>query len=58
VELPPQFKDAAGRTLSNANLFPLATATGNMPPLVKFAAAPFGIVERFAEGPRARRCCP
>jgi hypothetical protein len=22
-----------------------------MPPLAKFAAAPFGIVERFAEGP-------
>ena len=51
VELPPQFKDAAGRTLTNANMFPLATATGNMPPLVKFAASPFGIVERFAEGP-------
>jgi hypothetical protein len=30
-----------------------------MPPLAKFAAAPFGIVERFAEGrtPDPRRCC-
>lgn len=51
LELPPQFKDAAGRTLENASLFPLAVATGAMPPLAKFAAAPFGIVERFAEGP-------
>jgi uncharacterized protein YfaS (alpha-2-macroglobulin family) len=51
VELPPQFKDAAGRTLANAGMFPLATATGAMPPLAKFAASPFGIVERFAEGP-------
>lgn len=51
IELPPQFKDAAGRTLENAGMFPLATATGAMPPLAKFAASPFGIVERFAEGP-------
>ena len=58
VELPPQFKDAAGRTLTNANLFPLATATGNMPPLVKFAASPFGIVERFAEGPKGPALLP
>ena len=58
VELPPQFKDAAGRTLSNANMFPLATATGNMPPLVKFAASPFGIVERFAEGPNGPALLP
>lgn len=58
IELPPQFKDAAGRTLSNANMFPLATATGNLPPLVKFAAAPFGIVERFAEGPNGPALLP
>ena len=58
IELPPQFKDAAGRTLSNANMFPLATATGNMPPLVKFAASPFGIVERFAEGPNGPALLP
>src|SRR5256885_10016241 len=51
VELPPQFKDAAGRSLSNADMFPLQVATGALPPLAKFAASPFGIVERYAEGP-------
>ena len=51
LELPKDFKDAAGRTLRNADSFPLKAATGGMPPLAKFAAAPFGIVERFAEGP-------
>jgi hypothetical protein len=49
VELPRDFKDASGRPLENADQFPLKTATGAMPPLAKFAAAPFGIVERFAE---------
>ena len=49
VELPRDFKDASGRTLRNADSFPLKVATGAMPPLAKFAAAPFGIVERFAE---------
>ena len=58
IELPPQFKDAAGRSLTNGNMFPLATATANMPPLVKFAAAPFGIVERFAEGPNGPALLP
>jgi len=47
--LPKDFKDASGRTLRNADSFPLKVATGPMPPLAKFAAAPFGIVERFAE---------
>ena len=51
LELPRDFKDASGRTLRNADSFPLKVATGGMPPLAKFAAAPFGIVERFAEGP-------
>ena len=51
LELPKDFADAAGRVLANAGMFPLAVATGAMPPLAKFAAAPFGIVERFAEGP-------
>lgn len=51
LELPRDLKDAAGRTLRNADSFPLKVATGGMPPLAKFAAAPFGIVERFAEGP-------
>jgi len=49
LELPGNFKDASGRTLRNADSFPLKVATGAMPPLAKFAAAPFGIVERFAE---------
>ncbi|MES2633389.1 MAG: MG2 domain-containing protein [Pseudomonadota bacterium] len=49
LELPRDFKDASGRLLRNADSFPLKVATGSMPPLAKFAAAPFGIVERFAE---------
>ncbi|WP_342616844.1 MG2 domain-containing protein [Rhodoferax sp. GW822-FHT02A01] len=49
LELPKEFKDASGRSLRNAANFPLKVATGAMPPLAKFAAAPFGIVERFAE---------
>ncbi|MEO6018427.1 MAG: MG2 domain-containing protein, partial [Polaromonas sp.] len=49
LELPRDFKDASGRTLRNADNFPLKVATGAMPPLAKFAASPFGIVERFAE---------
>ncbi|HSH88435.1 MAG TPA: MG2 domain-containing protein [Ramlibacter sp.] len=49
LELPREFKDASGRLLRNADSFPLKVATGPMPPLAKFAAAPFGIVERFAE---------
>ncbi len=49
LELPRDFKDASGRTLRNADNFPLKVATGDMPPLAKFAASPFGIVERFAE---------
>ena len=49
LELPKDFKDASSRTLRNADSFPLKVATGAMPPLAKFAAAPFGIVERFAE---------
>jgi uncharacterized protein YfaS (alpha-2-macroglobulin family) len=49
LELPRDFKDASNRPLRNADSFPLKVATGAMPPLAKFAAAPFGIVERFAE---------
>jgi uncharacterized protein YfaS (alpha-2-macroglobulin family) len=49
LELPKDFKDASGRSLRNTDSFPLKVATGAMPPLAKFAAAPFGIVERFAE---------
>ncbi|MEI8157541.1 MAG: MG2 domain-containing protein, partial [Burkholderiales bacterium] len=49
LELPKGFKDASGRILRNADSFPLKLSTGPMPPLAKFAATPFGIVERFAE---------
>jgi hypothetical protein len=47
--LPKDLSDASGRKLVNADTFPLPVATANMPPLAKFAAAPFGVVERFAE---------
>jgi uncharacterized protein YfaS (alpha-2-macroglobulin family) len=49
LEIPKGFKDASGRNLRNADNFPLKVSTGAMPPLAKFAAAPFGVVERFAE---------
>nr|WP_239024429.1 MG2 domain-containing protein [Ramlibacter humi] len=49
LELPRDFQDASGRALRNADNFPLKVATGAMPPLAKFAASPFGIVERYAE---------
>jgi uncharacterized protein YfaS (alpha-2-macroglobulin family) len=47
--LPKGLRDASGRTLLNADTFPLQVTTADMPPLAKFAAAPFGVVERFAE---------
>ncbi len=50
LSLPPDLKDASGRALANAASFPMALATAPLPPLAKFAAAPFGVVERFAEG--------
>src|SRR6195952_1782262 len=49
IELPGGLKDASGRVLSNADLFPLKTATAPMPPLAKFSSSTFGIIERFAE---------
>lgn len=58
LALPSGLKDASGRTLSNAASFPLKVAIGPMPPLAKFAAAPFGIVERFAEGPDSQPLLP
>ncbi len=54
LQLPKEFHDAAGRPLRNAASFPLAVATGPLPPLAKFAAAPFGVIERYAEGTPAR----
>jgi uncharacterized protein YfaS (alpha-2-macroglobulin family) len=49
LELPSDFKDVAGRPLANAASFPLAVATGEAPPIAKFATAPFGVLERHAE---------
>ena len=49
LKLPGAFKDASSRELRNADSFPLSVATAAMPPLAKFSAAPFGIVERYAE---------
>ncbi len=44
VSLPGDIRDASGRSLSNAERFPLKVRFDAMPPLVKFAA-PFGIIE-------------
>lgn len=49
IELPAKFEDASGRPLASPGSFPLKVATGMMPPLAKFAASPFGVVERLAE---------
>ncbi|KAK47405.1 alpha-2-macroglobulin [Caballeronia jiangsuensis] len=49
IDAPANLKDASGRTLANADLFPLKTATAAMPPLAKFSSGTFGIIERFAE---------
>ncbi|WP_036005706.1 alpha-2-macroglobulin family protein [Paraburkholderia caribensis] len=49
IELPANLKDVSGRALTNADLFPLKTATAPMPPLAKFSSGTFGIIERFAE---------
>ncbi len=42
--LPAGLKDDSGRPLSNAGRFPLTIATGDFPPLAKFAGR-FGILE-------------
>jgi uncharacterized protein YfaS (alpha-2-macroglobulin family) len=49
IHLPADLKDDTGRPLDNAAMFPLKVATGDSPPLAKFAAAPFGIVEANAD---------
>ena len=51
-------KDNAGRPLANASAFPLKVQTGSAPPIAKFAAAPFGIVERNARGDAAGDAAP
>ncbi|WP_050460547.1 alpha-2-macroglobulin family protein [Herbaspirillum autotrophicum] len=49
ISLPSGFKDDSGRPLSNAAMFPLTSRTADYPPLAKFAAAPFGIIELNAD---------
>ena len=49
LTLPPGLQDDAGRVLANAGSFPLAVATGSLPPLAKFAGAPFGILESSSD---------
>jgi len=49
LSVPDGLKDDAGRALANADQFPLSFETAPYPPLVKFAAAPFGVIERFAD---------
>lgn len=44
IEMPKGMKDDAGRSLANANRFPLTVKTDGYPPLAKFAAR-FGILE-------------
>ena len=49
VELPATLRTTPAAPLANAASFPLKVQTGGAPPIAKFAAAPFGIVERNAE---------
>ncbi|HEY4317202.1 MAG TPA: MG2 domain-containing protein [Herbaspirillum sp.] len=49
ITLPSGFKDDSGRTLVNADMFPLKSRSADYPPLAKFAAAPFGVVELNAD---------
>jgi alpha-2-macroglobulin len=45
LEMPAGLKDNAGRSLANAASFPMKVSTGDAPPIAKFAAAPFGVIE-------------
>lgn len=47
LTLPEALVDDSDRQLSNARQFPLDVQLADYPLLVKFAAAPFGIIERF-----------
>ncbi|MGN1055598.1 MAG: alpha-2-macroglobulin family protein [Comamonas sp.] len=58
LQLPSNLQDDAGRALVNAASFPLTVAMGDTPPLLKFAAAPFGVLERFSEGPEGTAVLP
>ena len=44
IEIPTDFKDDAGRSLSNADKYPLKVKTDAYPPLAKFSSR-FGIIE-------------
>ena len=48
LKLPPNFRDDARRTLTNARKFPLTVKTDVAPPLAKFAAG-FGLIEKNAD---------
>ena len=54
LNLPPQVVDEAGRPLANATSFPLEVATGALPPLARFSASPFAVIE----APSARDAGP
>lgn len=54
LSVPAGLKDDSGRVLSNAELFPLKVSMAAMPPLAKFSAAPFGVLERFGELPKGK----
>ena len=45
IESTAPLRDVTGRALSNARSFQLEIRTGEAPPIAKFAAAPFGILE-------------
>ena len=47
--LPAALRDTSGRALVNAGSFPLKVATGDAPPIAKFSAAPFGVIEWKAD---------
>ncbi|MBP0599586.1 Ig-like domain-containing protein [Herbaspirillum sp. LeCh32-8] len=49
ITLPSGFQDEDGRSLGNASSFPLKSALADFPPLAKFPAAPFGIIELNAD---------
>lgn len=51
ITLPKGLRDDSGRTLANADKFPLNSKIDHYPPLLKFASGNFGIIESYAEAP-------
>ncbi|UTH73206.1 alpha-2-macroglobulin [Chromobacterium sp. IIBBL 290-4] len=49
LKLPNDLRDEVDRPLVNAARFPLDVKMGDYPPLAKFSAAPFGIIESGAD---------